>query len=167
MNQLLGERELQRMARIALGATEADQAEVVIESGTSALTRFANNYIHQNVQETDVTLSVRAVLGKRIGIAATDVVSDEGIADVARRAVALARLQEPNELFVSLPGPSAPRPVEAFLPRTAEYTAEQRAEVVRHLCEAAAGANLVAAGAFRTAIAETAVMNTLGAWAYH
>src|SRR4051794_33469977 len=167
---LLGDRELQRMARIALNAASVDgatQVEVVLESGTSALTRFANNYIHQNVQETDVTISVRALLSKRIGIAATDVVSDEGIADVARRAVVLAKLQASNEDFISLPSPTAPRPVEAHFAITANYTAEQRADVVRRLCEAASAANLVAAGAYRTAIAETAVANTLGVWQYH
>jgi hypothetical protein len=62
---LKGEHELQRLAREVLGAVEADQAEVVVNSGTSALTRFANNYIHQNVQETDLSVSVRAVIGKK------------------------------------------------------------------------------------------------------
>src|SRR3712207_5778986 len=84
---LLGERELQRIARLVLGAVEADQAEVYVESGTSALTRFASNYVHQNVQETDVSVTVRAVLGKRIGIATSDSISDGALVELARRAV--------------------------------------------------------------------------------
>ena len=44
-----------------------------------ALTRFANNYIHQNVEETDTSITVRAVLGKKIGVATTDVVTPEGL----------------------------------------------------------------------------------------
>src|SRR5262245_30516805 len=122
---LRGERELQRIARLVLGAVEADQAEVYIESGTSALTRFASNYVHQNVQESDLTVTVRAALGKRIGIASSDSISDASLVELAQRAVALARLQQPNDEFVSLPKPSTIRTVDAFLPVTAEYTAEQ------------------------------------------
>src|SRR6476660_9655233 len=164
---LRGERELQRIARLVLGAVDADQAEVYIESATSALTRFASNYVHQNVQETDLTVTVRAVLGKRIGIAASDAIDDAALVELAQRAVALARLQQPNDEFKSLPGPTPIRPVNGYLPSTAEYTAEQRAEVVRRICEAAKAANLVAAGAYRTGYNESAVMNTLGVWAYH
>jgi len=43
---MLGEREIQDIARTVLDMTDADQAEVLFSSGTSALTRFANNYIH-------------------------------------------------------------------------------------------------------------------------
>jgi predicted Zn-dependent protease len=164
---LRGERELQRIARLVLGAVDADQAEVYIESGTSALTRFASNYVHQNVQESDLTVSVRAVLGKRIGIASSDSIADASLVELAQRAVALARLQQPNDEFVSLPRPTPIRPVDAFLPATAEYSAEQRAEVVRRICDAAKRNNLVAAGAYRTGFSEAAVLNTLGVWAYH
>ncbi len=155
------------MAQEVLAAVDADQAEVLICGGTSALTRFANNYIHQNVQETDLNVRVRAVLGKKTGVAATDAVTPEGLRAVAERAVSLARLQQDNEHFTSLPGPqplaAAPGPVAA----TAQCSAEQRAAIVAAICEAAEKAKLVAAGAFRTGESETAVMNSRGVWAYH
>jgi predicted Zn-dependent protease len=162
-----GERELQRLAREVLNAVDADQAEVVVNSGTSALTRFANNYVHQNVQETDLSVSVRAVIGTKIGIASSDVVTPEGLRDAARRAVELARLQSPNADFRSLPGPTPGQRVNSFVERTANFTPDQRAEVVRQICEASQRAGLVAAGAFRTQTSETAVINSLGVWAYH
>jgi len=164
---LRGERELQRLAREVLSATEADQAEVFVCGGSTALTRFANNYIHQNVQESSLSVRVRAVLGKKIGVASTDAVTPDGLRDVARRAVDLARLQQENEDFVSLPGPTPVQKVNAYLPRTGECPPERRAEVAGAICRASEGAGLVAAGAFRTAESEVAVMNTLGVWAYH
>ena len=164
---LLGERELQRIARTAMAATAADQVEVLVYSGTSSLTRFANNYIHQNVEETDTSVHVRAVIGKKIGVASTDVLSDEGLRSVAERAVTLARLQQDNEDFVSLPRPTPITPVDAFKRATADFTAEQRAEVVRAICEASVESGCIAAGAFRTAHGEVAVANSLGIWAYH
>jgi PmbA protein len=164
---LLGEDELRRIARLALEACEADQAEVLIYSGTSALTRFANNYVHQNVEERDTRVQVRAVLGKKIGIAASDILTVAGIEDVVARAAALARLQQENPDFVSLPAPAPAARIAAYVQRTAAFEPAERAEVVRAICEAAAAHELTAAGAFRTAVTEVAVANSLGAWAYH
>ena len=164
---LLGDRELQRMAREVLGAVEADEAEVMFYGGTSALTRFANNYIHQNVEDSSTTLRVRAVIGKKIGVAGTDNVTPEGLQAVARRAVDLAKRQQDNEAFPGLPGPSPVPAVPARLPQTAECSAERRASVVATICSAASSSGLVAAGAFRTGESEIAVYNTLGVAAYH
>ena len=118
------------MAREVLTAVEADQAEVMLNGGTSALTRFANNYIHQNVQDTSTSARVRAVIGKKVGVAATDNVTPEGLRAVAQRAVELARLQQDNEAFPGLPGPAPIPQVHSRLPQTAECSPERRAEVV-------------------------------------
>jgi predicted Zn-dependent protease len=175
---LLGERELQRMARTVLGAVAADQAEVLIYSGTSSLTRFANNYIHQNVEETDTNVHVRAVIGKKIGVAATDVVTDEGLRAVAERAVALARLQQDNEDFISLPGPTPITPVSAFDERTASFGPDERAEVVREIdgaalaeeaidkCLRGAGPQPLEPGAYDVILEEYAVADFMDYFAY-
>jgi PmbA protein len=164
---LLGERETRRIADRVLEMTAADEAEVLVYSGTSALTRFANSYIHQNVEETDVWLNVRAVLGKKIGVASTDLLTDDGLRAVAERAVALARLQADNDDFVSMPGPTKVTPVDAYVERTAAFSPDQRADGVSRVCESARAVGLTAAGAFATSESETAVANTLGISAYH
>ena len=156
---LRGERDLNRIARDVLNAVDADQGEVVIQNGTSALTRFANNYIHQNVEDSSFSVTVRAVIGKKIGVASSDVNAEGGFREVAQRAVSIARLQQDNEDFVSLPGPTKTTPVSACLDRTASYTPEQRAQVVQQICSAALRAGLIAAGAFRTGSSEMAVLN--------
>ena len=53
----------------ALGVTEI---EAVIAGETQALTRFANNAIHQNVSERVVSLSVRPVIDGRTARATTN-----------------------------------------------------------------------------------------------
>jgi PmbA protein len=166
-SSLADEDELRGIARTVLEASDAQQTEVVIAAARSALTRFANNYIHQNVEEKSVHVQVRAVLGKKVGIASSDVVSAEALRDLARRAVGLARLQEDNPDFVSLPGPAPITQVDAFVERTAAFEPEQRAEIVRPICERSAAARLTAAGAFRTEEFKFAVSNSLGVWAYH
>jgi predicted Zn-dependent protease len=164
---LKGEAELRRVANLVLEASDASQTEVLVYDGVSALTRFANNYIHQNVEERALRAHVRAVIGKKIGVAAGDVATDEGLRELAKRAVALARLQQDNPEFVSLPGPASVTPVASFVERTARFEPEERATVVRQICEASAGAGLTAAGAFRTQRSEMAVANSLGVWAYN
>jgi len=45
--------------------SHADETEVLIGGGQSALTRFANNTIHQNMAEENYVVSVRTVFGGR------------------------------------------------------------------------------------------------------
>src|SRR5712692_4903865 len=43
--------------------SSADELEILFYGGKSALTRFANNTIHQNVAEENYAVSVRTVFG--------------------------------------------------------------------------------------------------------
>ncbi len=164
---MLGEKELQNIADRILGMSTADQTEVLIFSTTSALTRFANNYIHQNVEQTDVDVRVRSVLGKKIGVASSNELSDASLRALVERAETLARQQKENQDFQSLPSPKATKRANAFVERTAGTGPEERAAVVAQICDASARAGLTAAGAFRTAIGEVAVANSLGVFAHH
>ena len=55
----------------------ADEVEVLFSGGKSALTRFANNTIHQNVAEENYAVSVRTVFGKRTARSTTNKLDDE------------------------------------------------------------------------------------------
>jgi predicted Zn-dependent protease len=164
---LMDETGLRDIADRVLSASSADQTEVLVYGSHSALTRFANSYIHQNVAQKSFELSVRAVIGKKIGIAATNILSDESLKAVAEKAVTLARHQKENEDFKSLPAPAPLPQVRAYVEGTAEYTPEARAEVVADVCDAARREGATAAGAFKTGVSEMAVANSLGVFAYH
>ena len=49
----------------------ATQAEALVTAEQSALTRFANSEIHQNVAETNAQLNLRFVIDQRVGVAST------------------------------------------------------------------------------------------------
>jgi predicted Zn-dependent protease len=164
---MLGEVEVRRIVDAVLNASRADQTEVEVFWHNSALTRFANNYIHQNVEQTDVDVRVRAVLGQKIGIASTNDLSADALAAVAARAVELAAHQRENEDFRSLPRPEPATPVDAFVEATARCGPEERAAVVAAVCDASTRAGLTAAGAFHTSAQELALANSLGVFAYH
>lgn len=164
---MLGETEIRRIAETVLEASRADQTEVEVFAGDSALTRFANNYIHQNVEQSDVDVRVRSVIGKKIGIASTNDISEDALARVAARSYELAQHQRENEDFRSLPGPAPVTVAEAWVDATARCGPEERAAVVAEICEPSAKAGLTAAGAFHTSAHEIALANSLGVFAYH
>jgi predicted Zn-dependent protease len=70
------------------GATEA---EALVTANDARLTRFANSQIHQNVAETNAEINLRFVVGKRVGVAASNRIDDEGLRGLAETAGAIAR----------------------------------------------------------------------------
>ncbi len=71
--------DLERVAERILKLSEADETEVEIGAVTDALTRFANNTIHQNVAEQTLAISVRAVVDGRTARATTNKTDDESL----------------------------------------------------------------------------------------
>jgi PmbA protein len=116
----------------ALAASHADETEVLFSGTTSALTRYMHNEIHENVAETNFTLNVRAVIGKQVGVASTNLTDPDGIAKTVARATAIARLAPADEAFPGLPdakGPVADLP-GAFDQATADAGPDERADAV-------------------------------------
>ncbi len=161
----------------ALRWVEADQAEIVLSSGEEYLTRYANNAIHQNVAESSGEVRIRAILGRKVGRATTRDLTEEGIRAAAGEALAVARLQPDNPDFRSLVSAkdlsavAASRAVSASpavtaSTRTAEFTPEERADAVKVIVDRARAKGLTAAGAYRTAIGELTVANSLGVRAH-
>src|SRR5436190_1129034 len=143
------------------GVTEA---EALVMAEDSALTRFANSEIHQNVAETNVSINLRVVIGKRVGVASSDRTDAEGLRRLADQARAIAGVVEELEDWGGLPGPTDVRAVPAaYSPTTAEASPEFRAEAVRAVIAAADDAGVTAYGSFATGLESMAVANSAGA----
>lgn len=164
---MLGENKIREIANQVLAYSKATQTEVLIHATESALTRFANSMIHQNVAESDTQVRVRVAYGKKIGVASTNDLSPEALQRTVETARAIAQAQGEDPEFDSLPMPQPIRPVEAFVEATASFTPEQRALAVGAMCKKAKARNVVAAGAFSTTVSEIAVANSHGLFAYH
>jgi PmbA protein len=142
------------------GATEA---EVLVMADDSALTRFANSEIHQNVAETSATVNLRFVRGRRVGVATTGRTDDEGLVHLVEQADAIARVVEELEDWSGLPEPAeAPELEAAWSDATASASPESRAEGVRAVIAAADAAGSVAYGSFATGAETIAVANSKG-----
>src|SRR5579864_3095288 len=82
-----------------------DEVEVLFSGGRFALTRFANNTIHQNVAEENHVVSVRAVFGKKTARAFTNKFDEESLREVVQSAESLARVQHPDPDLLPMPDP--------------------------------------------------------------
>ena len=164
---MLGEKKMREIAERVLALSAAEQTEVLVMSGDSGLTRFANSYIHQNVAERNVGLKVRAVVGQKIGVASSNDLSQEALQRVVESALTIAKLQPENPDFISLPSPAPIAEIEAFDEATAAFSPEARARAVGVICQLAVDNGLIASGAFTTGAYELAVANSLGVFAYH
>src|SRR5574340_1302426 len=89
----------------ALKFSRADEIEVLVSGGRSALTRFANNTIHQNVAEENYVVSVRTVFGGRTARATTNKFDDESLKQAVLASEALAKVQDPDPDLLPAPGP--------------------------------------------------------------
>ncbi|MGE3272112.1 MAG: TldD/PmbA family protein [Chloroflexota bacterium] len=159
---LLGRAGFDAVADRVLAASTADQTEVVVLGTDSSLTRFANSGIHQNVAERNVEIRVRAIVGKRAGVATTNDLSEAAVLRVVERAIEAARRQPEDPDLVDLPSPLPVEPVAGFSQATADCTPEQRAAMVGAICRLANEASLKASGACATETSEIGVANSRG-----
>jgi predicted Zn-dependent protease len=159
--RLTAEGELKQFMSGLLERSPAKQTEVMVTEWDSALTRFANNGIHQNVAERNVSVRVRVVKDGKTGVASINQLNEAAATDVLKRAVAIADLQPRGEV-VPMPGPATARPVDAWSDATAGATPEDRADFVQTVCARAGRAGLKAFGAFSTSAGQFAIANSLG-----
>src|ERR1700677_3911222 len=83
--------------------SSADETEVLFSGGRFALTRFANNIIHQNVEDENHVVSVRTVFGGRTARATTNKFDDESLRRVVESSEALAMVQHADPDLLPVP----------------------------------------------------------------
>jgi len=136
-NAQLSPAELERIAEKILKLSDADETEVDVSAATDALTRFANNTIHQNVAEHALGISVRAVVDGRTARSSTNKTDEESLRRVVASAVTLARNQPENPDLLPLMGKQKYQKVSRFFSATAGTTPEDRAKAVTRVCKMA------------------------------
>jgi predicted Zn-dependent protease len=168
----------------------ADEVEVLFSGGRFALTRFANNIIHQNVAEENYVVSVRSVFGGKTARAFTNKFDDESLRQVVRSAESLARVQHPDSDLLPMPDsaeaaglrpagqPRAAVPTQSvstqsfpfpsrYFAATAGITPELRAEGVKKIVGVAQRHALTTAGVFSSAESLEGIFNSRGLSNWH
>ncbi len=159
-------RDALALAKAAVAAALHDdvtEVEALVMADHSALTRFANSEIHQNVAETSLTLNLRVVIGRRVGVASSGRTDAEGLRRLAEQATSIARVVEELDDWGGLPGPTTIDDLPAaYSQATAEAGPELRAAAARAVIGAADDVGVVAYGSFATGTESMAVANSRG-----
>ena len=164
----------------------ADEVEVLFSGGRFALTRFANNTIHQNVAEENNVISVRTVFGGRTARASTNKFDDESLRRVVAASESLSRVQQPDPDLLPMPdlreaagsageGPVNSRsgqvratpPPRRHFAETAAISPEMRAEGVTQIVGVAERLKLTSAGVFSNAESIEGILNSRGLSQWH
>jgi PmbA protein len=146
-------------------STGAAETEVHVDEVADALTRFANNGIHQNVFEHVVTVSIRTAADGRTARATTNRLDEDSLRSAIEASLSLAHSQPRDPKLLPMPGRQRYRKVNRFVKATAALTPEDRARAVRLACDLAVKKGQVAAGIFSSGMSQTAVGNSRGLFA--
>jgi PmbA protein len=163
--QLMAERELRSIVDTVLRLAKSigvAETEVHVDETISALTRFANNGIHQNVAEHTLNVSVRTQVEQRTARATTNRTDEDSLRAAIEASLSLAHSQPKNPNLLAMPGKQRYRAVNRFIKQTAMLTPEDRALAVRKACDLAVKKGQTAAGIFSSAQSQSVMGNSRG-----
>src|ERR1700674_3599771 len=163
--------------------SSADEVEAIFTGSRFALTRFANNTIHQNVEEENSVVSIRTNCAGRTARATTNQFDDGSLQRAVAASENLARVQAPDPDLLPMPDalealgrtggtPVAPSsrffaPSSRFFEQTAAITPGDRAEVVRGIVSVAGKHKLTTAGIYSNSESEEGIFNCRGVANWH
>lgn len=137
------------------------EAEVVVDVGTTALTRFANSFIHQNVSEDVEEVALKVAIDGRVAGSSTTGTTASALVRFVEATIATARSQPADDDW---PGIGEPVEVAAAADHWDAETASAdpmvRAEAVKAFVDA--GDGLLGAGYCQTEARHRAYGNTVG-----
>jgi PmbA protein len=145
----------------------ADEVEVIVYNTRNALTRFANNVIHQNLAEENVAVSVRTEFAGRTARATTNKIDEEGLKRVVEASESLAKVQHSDPDLLPMldlrDGSRRARMIPSrHFERTAAMTPELRAAMVRSIVAVAEEHRLTAAGIVSNSETAEGIFNCRG-----
>ena len=159
--------ERAKVAHEILARSKADQTEVIVTFSDSALTRFAQGIANQNVAAQDCSVSVRAIVAGKTGVAATNHFEKASLDAVVARAIEMAAFVPVDPMQPRLPqaAPIAPAPPESYFAATADATPAMRGSAAGEMLGEAERAGFWCSGYVSTSSGGVTIANSGGALA--
>ncbi len=162
---MLGADQMMSLAHRALSRLNGEENEVTISAVSSALTRYANSEIHQNLAQHDCVVSMRTTVDGSSGWAQCNLTDDDSLDDGASYAERMARGGREGAAR-PLAGCHSYPDIRTFHCSTDRFDALARASAVKTMTEIADRRGFSLAGALQVRTAETAMVNDHGLRAY-
>ncbi len=143
--------------------TKGTQTEVIITSQESALTRFSDNIISQNISNTDTDISIRLVKNGKMSKVTFNQSSSSEIKKAAQNAFYLLKNQKKSGAL-GLLKPSGPiaEKENLFFKKTAEISPAFKALKIKNFAKKCKTAKQVCYGTMENGCIKTTVANNLG-----
>ena len=151
------------LASRAIETRTTGTLEAVVLERHLGLTRFTRNAVHQNLDESETLVRIRAVIDGRAGWASTNSRLQAGLHEACERALAQARLAPKPDIPVILPQSAAyDPPGGAFDAETASTAPQTRAAGAAKVFDVASASGAWAAGYVSSFDGGIAIANSNG-----
>ncbi len=146
-----------------IAQSEAEAVSVCVSASESALSRFSENQISQNVSRDRAKITITSFFGKRSASAATTELDSDAIAQTIKRSETLARFAPEDPEWVELLPPQtyADR-TPKFDEATALFSPIPRGEIVQQVCQKCRQAGVEGSGTLSTSLELQAIGNSTG-----
>lgn len=166
--ELRPERQLRQIAETVLRLAKkrgVAETEVHLDENIQALTRFANNTIHQHVTEQGLVVSIRTAVDGRTARVTTNRIEEDALRAAIEDCLSLASTLPKDSGLLPMAGKQKYRAVHRFHATTAALTAEDRARAVKSACQLAEKQGQLAAGIFSSGQSQSVLANSRGLFA--
>ncbi len=158
--------EFKKVVEKIFQLSSADETEVMISKTKNALTRFAENYIHQNVDNETKNIRIRTVIGKKTASASTNSFSENALKRTLENAIKATKLQPDNQKILPLPPKQEYKRKNNYSPATDKFSPANRAEIITKAVNLCKKNQLEGAGIFSNSTCEFTISNSNGLFAF-
>ncbi len=163
VNKILSTEEALDIIDSAIKQSQAEGVFVSLSSSESALSRFSENQISQNIHKNRFNLTITSYFGQRSASASTTELDPDAISNTLRRCEDLARFAPEDPEWVELLSPQTYEDREpAFDLATANISPLTKGEMLEKVCTKAKQQGVNGSGTLSTNVSLNAVGNSLG-----
>ena len=147
----------------AIAQSQGDGVFISLSASETALSRFSENQISQNVRKNTFSLTVTSYFGKRSASASTTELNREAIAQTVKRAEDLARIAPEDPEWVELlPEQTYSDRTPAFDEATATLSPLRKGEIIQQVCSLSKDAGVNGSGTLSFQVSLNAIGNSKG-----
>ena len=163
---MIGETRLAAALSALVKRARADGASVCAHARARQVFRFANEAIHQDLVQEGVTVTVKVLEGRRVGVASANTLEPQSLARCVSAAREIARHSPTQRDLPEPPGGHHLSTTTDVVPATTRISPSAIVSSIKRLFHLCKGAGAGLAGSFVTGTDEFAVANSTGVSCY-
>lgn len=162
---MIGDAKLLNALSGIVKRTKADGISACAHAKTRRVIRFADSAIHQDMLQESISITLKVICGRQVGVAGTDALEPKSLQRCTEAALEIAR-HAPKQEVAPLPTAFSMRTKKDYIAATAEVSASDLVAQLKHLTRICQGAGVSLAGSLAVGEDEFAVANSTGVSCY-